>query len=491
MKIFKPFPKRTKRTSSKIQNDMLRPPVWERLKTGVGHGTAALATKGRSLTLFMAGSAPAEVSTIPSAEVRSLRVDGALLLLSMGINAAIWTSALVTAGKPWLAALPVGGFVALIIGLFDRQILSAVLNIDGELIMKQRGMRGFYPLDRRRKWILTSARILLSFASMWAAIMLLRVALFAPDIEAHLAQNHIRENAAVRVTATKLVDAQLGDLRSVYEKAMIDRNELRKLESDADAPANTEGPDGEMEAARAEITKARADLEGMSQERAEHLRGASAEDAGVKEQSGDTGRPGRGNQFAFHQRRAQDILREMNLRYRLMKVAEARLTSLAQERQSTITAKQSSGMQAREMLSPRMDAANVQVASMSAKLKQLQDHRPAAIDTMMSKDASYVALRTGLMARVTALDEVTQGSWSAWLLSLALSLVCSILELAVVWARAMLGTPHPAGFMRVANNIAAIEAMEVSARRRRKRSTDLPPILSQNDNFSFGDEEAA
>jgi hypothetical protein len=128
---------------------------------------------------------------------------------------------------------------------------------------------------------------------------------------------------------------------------------------------------------------------------------------------------------------------------------------------------------------------------LSAKLKQLQDHRPAAIDSMMTKDPSYVALPTGLMARVTALDEVTKGSWSAWLLSLALSLVCSILELAVVWARAVLGTPHPAGFMRVANNIAAIEVMEVSARRRRKRSTDLPPILSQNDNFSFGDEEAA
>lgn len=490
MKIFKLFQKRTKRASSKIQNEMVRPPAWKRLKAGVGHGINAFAAKGRSLTLFMAGSAPDEVSNIPSAEVRSLRVDGALLMLSMGINAAIWTSALVTAGKPWMAALPVGVFVALIIGLFDRQILSAVLNIDGELIMKQRGMRGFYPLDRRRKWKLTSARILLSFASMWAAMMLLRVSLFAPDIEANLAQKHIRENARVRVTATKLVDTQMGDLRTLYEKALNDRGELRKLESEADAPANTDGPDGEMESARAEITKARSDLQAMSQERAEHLRGASAEDAGVKEQAGDTGRPGQGNQFAFHQRRAQDILREMNLRYRLMKVAEARLAALAVERQSSISAKQISGNQAREMLSPRMDAANAQVAALSVKLKQLQDHRPAAVDAMMTKDPSYVALRTGLMARVTALDEVTKGSLSAWLLSLALSLVCSILELAVVWARAVLGTPHPAGYMRVHNNIAAIEAME-SARRRRKRGTDLPPNLSQNDNASFDDEEAA
>lgn len=493
MNVFKLFSQRKPGNIAKPKAVPNRSSTWQRLKEGVRHGTNAIASVGRSLTLFMAGSAPEEVkaSRVPAAEIRSLRVDGLLLLLSMGINAAIWTSALATAGKPWLAALPIGAFVALVIGLFDRQILSAVLNIDGELIMKERHRAGFYPLDRRRKWILTTARILLSFASMWAAMLLLRVSLFAPDIEQHLAQKHLRENAKVRAAATKLVDTQIFDLRTLYEKALADRNQLSKLEQAADAPANTDGPDGEMEAARAEITKARMDLQAMSEQRAEHLRGASAEETGVKERATDTGNDGKGDRHTFHMRRAADILREMNLRYRLMKVAEARLVVLAQERQRTIDAKQVAGERDRESLTPRMEVANAHVASLSAKLKALQDNRPDAIETMMKKDPAHVAMGTGLMARVVALDEVTGKSWSSWMLSLALSLVCSILELAVVWSRAILGTPHPAGYMRVHNNIAAIEAIEGRERRRRKTQGGFPPQSSQNDNGEDGDREVA
>lgn len=432
----------------------------ERFKGSAARLLAAATALGRSGTLFLAGSHPAEARQVSPAEARSLRVDGLLLCLSMWVNAAVWVAALLAAGKSVWVAAPVGLAVASIIGLFDRQILSATLAMDGEALKAHRGQPGFFPLDPRRKKILVAARIVLSVASMWAAMLFARIALFATDIEANLDAKFKAENAQVRVTATQLVDSQIADLARRYAATTTEREGLVKLQAAADAPANTSGADSEIETVRADIARARGNLDGLARERAEHLRGASAESSGVVDRAGDSGRPGEGNRWAFHQKRAADLLVQINLQYSLMRVAEQRLAQLLREREQQIQAKASNGQREREVFTPRIASANHTIESYAQRLKALQDNRPAAIEAMMAKDPAFVPRRTGLMDRVTALEEVTTGSWSAWTLALAITAVASILELAVVWSRAVLGLPHPVGYVRAEDNRRTLAGFE-------------------------------
>jgi hypothetical protein len=454
-----------------------RPSRLAALKRGLGHGFHAIGDGIRSVTLFFGGSHPMEVAPVPGAEIRSLRVDGLLLILSMTINGVIWASALVSAGKPAWIALPIALLITTVIGLFDRQILSSLLNMEGEQIVARLDRRGFYPVDRRRRWLLTGARIALSLASMYAAMLLLRVSLFAPDIEAHLQHKYQVLNRDVRVHAEQIIDGQIGDSHRAFEKAVAERNELRSFESETDKPADTTAIDGEMETARAEVMKARSDLQALNLQRAEHMRGASAEDAGEKDRQSDTGNMGQGSRYRFHTLRAKDIAGQMNLTYRIMKVAERRLQVLQLERQRELAAKGQLGVREKFALRPRLEQADRRVGAMAAKRERLEGNRASMVERMMKESPAYAAPRMGLMARVEALDEIQKGSWSAWLLSLAITAVTSILELAVVWSRAVLGSPHPAGFFRVLANVRAVEA-ELGPSKRRRYATAAP----ENDN---------
>lgn len=411
----------------------------------------------RSGTLFLSGSHPDEVKDVSPAETRNLKVDGAMLSLSMLINAAIWSAALLSAGKPWWVALPIAALICVIIGLFDRQFLSASISMDGEELAKQRQEVGFFPISPRRKVILTSARIVLSFASMWAAVLLLRVSLFSADVDAHLADQYRLENEGVRATATQLVDQQIEETRSQFVQAQEERDALYAQQRSAESRADTPGIDEEIASLRAEISASRGQLQELSRERSEHLRGATAEDAGVQERANDSGIPGQGTRWEFHRRRAEDIRNQMNLTLGLIRTAENRITELQESKRRQVEENAVSGAREAEVLAPRLQDAEERIASLNASLRQLESDRPSQIASMMTRDPNHSPAREGLLVRVEALNDIAAGSWSAWAMSFAITLVCSVLELAVVWYRVILGMPHPAGYSRVQSNLKSME----------------------------------
>lgn len=437
------------------RSDDGHPPFDTRVRVNVRRGVTA----GRAVTLFFGGSHPEEVARLPRAELRSLRTDGAILMASIVFNFTVWTSAMIAAEKPWWAAVPVGVLVTTIIGLLDRQVLSSLISHEGEQIATRFGVPGFMPVHPRRRWFLTGGRILLSVASMAAAMMLLRTSLFAPDIEAHLQRQNAEINRVVRQRSERMVDARLGELRSRLTKATAERDELRGRLSTAETPLNTNGIDTQIAAERQALDGANAQYRALVQQFFEAKRAAAAEKTGVKDREGDSGNDGEGERYRYHQERQAQIRQQAGIVAATIRATQQRIQSLTAEKAGALDQQRNGARDGVSSLTPRIKGADGVVAALAAQRLAGERGRAAAIDEGMRSDPGYTPLRTGLIARVDALGEVENGSWPVRFLSFAIGIAASVLELAVVLFRALLGTPGPVGFLRLHANVALIESL--------------------------------
>jgi hypothetical protein len=412
--------------------------------------------RAQAYVLFMGGGDAAEVKLVPAAETTNLRVDGFILSLSMVVNFFIWNAALLLAAVPIFLTVPIGAVITCLIGYFDRQILSALLSVEGEAMLRNYGMSEFAVATRRRRAILTCGRILLSFATMWAAAILVRIALFAPDIDAYLEHGNLIQNQAVRSVAERIVDGQIADTRAAYARAVRDRNELRDHLGAADVPPSTAAIDAEMERVRRQIADVEAEYSTLASDFYAQQRALAAELRGVRERPTDSGIVGRGERYRYAADRIAQIRTRAAFLRSGLQAARARLIALQTHRAQQIEGDTRAAANARASISPRLAAADAAVAAANARRIAAETGRPASIERLMSADPNYVPSRAGLMARVEALSEVSNRSFATFSLSVSFALVLSILEMAVIWARALLGVPNAAGAIRVLNTRAAL-----------------------------------
>jgi Domain of unknown function (DUF4407) len=411
----------------------------------------------RDLTLFFGGGDVEEARTVPQAETSSLRVDGTILMLSMIINCAIWFAALIYADLPGPLALIIAIFITSLIGLFDRQILSSLLAVEGEAILRSAGMQGLHAISRNRRKLLTAGRIALSFSTMAAVSILVRIALFAPDIDAELDRANKALNRDLRNHAAQIVDRQISDARSAFATAVAERNALSATVGKTDAAADTSGVDASIAGLQGDIRKAESEMQSVAAEYYSLQRAKTAEEKGVKVAEGDSGIAGRGERYTY----AADRMRQAGARYSFLKgsiaATQAKIAVLRSERGALISGEGQAASARRAELAPRLAAADARVGQLGARRSALEGNRPAAFTILMANDPTYISPRSGMMARVEALSKISYASYATTMLSFSFALVLSILEMAVIWARALLGVPNISGAKRVLENKAALD----------------------------------
>jgi Domain of unknown function (DUF4407) len=411
----------------------------------------------RDLTLFFGGGDVEEARTVPQAETTSLRVDGTILMLSMMINCAIWSAALIYADLPRPLAFIIAIVITSLIGLFDRQILSSLLSVEGEAILRGAGMQGLHAISRNRRKLLTAGRIALSFSTMAAVSILVRIALFAPDIDAELDRANKAQNRDLRTQAAQIVNRQIADARSAFATAVAERNALSATVGTTDAAADTSGVDARIIGLQGDIRKAESEMQSVATEFYSLQRAKTAEEKGVKVAEGDSGIAGRGGRYAY----AADRMRQASARYSFLKgsiaATQAKIVALQSERGALISGEGQAASARRNELAPRLAAADALVGQSGTRRSALEGSRPAAITALMANDPNYIAPRSGMMARVEALSRISYASYATTMLSFSFALVLSILEMAVIWARALLGVPNISGAKRVLENKAALD----------------------------------
>jgi hypothetical protein len=411
----------------------------------------------RDLTLFFGGGDAEEARTVPRAETNSLRVDGAILMLSMMINAAIWTAAMIYADLPVPLAIMVAVVITSLIGLFDRQILSSLLAVEGEAILRGAGIPGLHQISRNRRKLLTAGRIALSFSTMAAVSILVRLALFAPDIDAELDRTSKAQNRDLRAHAAQMVDRQIADARAAFATAVQERNALSANVSKTDATADTSGVDASIVGLRDDIRKAESEMQSVATEFYALQRAKAAEETGVKVADGDSGVAGRGVRYGY----AAERMRQAGGRYNFLKgsiaATQAKIVALQTERGALINGEAQNAGARRNEFAPRLAMADARVKQMGERRTKLEGDRPAAIAALMANDPTFIAPRRGMMARVEALSTISYTSFATTMLSFSFALVLSILEMAVIWARALLGVPNISGAKRVLENKAALD----------------------------------
>lgn len=448
-------------------------------------------TRARHGALFFGGGERGETRQVPASAAISLQVDGTILLISMTINGAIWFSALVYAEVPVWAAILVGLLAATLIGLLDRQILSALLSIDGEDLLKRQRQPGFYPIDKRRRWVLMTGRIVLSIASMFAASMLVRVAIFAPDIEQHLARQNREQNQSVRQVAERTLAGQIADARAVYAQAVRERDEIRATVGRTDLPPDTQAIDSEIETLRTGMINTIADYRRAYSQYLEYRRAAAAEQEGVRDRDSDTGRRGEGSHYSYAVEMTRQSAAQMDAARQSYANAARRIQQLQLARQQSTQYQGQQASAARNALNPRLAAADARVRMVGARREQLEANRPTTVRQLMENDPAYAEPRTGLIARVNALNEIQHGSSMAWWFSIAITAAFSILEMAVIWLNVVLGVPNALGPVRVLANQEALE--RALAKRRtskaagRKRSGQAPTPSNDVDEVGGSD----
>lgn len=486
MKIFQLFPKRTKRArQTRHPHGVDATPSWTRFGSATGDLASRIATKGRDVALYYSGSHPDEVARLPRGEIRSMKAEGAILMCSITLIAAVYVTAMWFAGVPLWAAIPVTLLVAFMISLLDRTLLANFNGQDGEALAERAGVRGYYPVSRARRWILLGCRIGFSVATFAAITIVFRTVLFDADIRSHIERASHAQNAKVRVQAEALIDRQITDAQAAFAQAVTERNELRGLISKTDQPANIGSIEAEIATERQAILDARAQFRQLVIDFQTHKRAAAAEQAGVQDKSTDSGVAGKGSRFGYHTQQMASIRVQAESIRGSVERSQNRIRELEGQRGAVETSHNQQSEQGRVALNPRLVDAERKVATADAQRTALVAKRSASVDRMEKSDPAYTAPSNGLLARVEALEAVQSRSWAAWLLSTALTAMFCILELCALLLRILGGAPHPVGAEKLNLNIRAVaEILNAKTQRRRSSRSDAANDIwvTTNDN---------
>ena len=146
MNIFKLFPKRAK-SIRKAEGPSRFQHMAAMLSTSAKRSCDAAA----ALFIFAAGSHIQETERLPKAEVRSLRVEGALVVCTTAFICAVFASAMVVAKMPVWAIIPMLALVAVFWLLIDRSLLAAFNMADGERLAERSKVPGYFPVKAFRR----------------------------------------------------------------------------------------------------------------------------------------------------------------------------------------------------------------------------------------------------------------------------------------------------------------------------------------------------
>ena len=150
--------------------------------------------------------------------------------------------------------------------------------------------------------------------------------------------------------------------------------------------------------------------------------------------------------------------------------------------------------QGRAALNPRLTEAENKVARIANERSTIVAQRAVLVRKMVEADPAFIPKSNGLIARVQALDAVQTGSFSAMLLSVAMTIMFSLMELAVLLLRVINGTPHIVGAEKVNLNINSLEQIFAARRLKARRSRSVPANdigVTHNDDVDRGDRSDA
>lgn len=292
------------------------------------------------------------------------------------------------------------------------------------------------PIARIKAGIFLAIRILLSIGIAQLTALMLAILVFGPDIGARIHDAYLQANHGLIKGATALVD---GEIQRATDAVTAESARHAALSAQVTAlrqnEINPSANDPQIVAAQQEVTQLLAE-KGKADDRVQAAEEfASNELAGIKGSSANSGEPGDGprhkaaiDQLKDAKSHAQEVTRSLD-------AARGRLDAL---RSQTASANAEVMQRSRSQL-PAFESAfaaeSTTLAAMKDRLAALTQGRDEAIRHAVEKAPGYVELNHGLLAQITALEQIARGDTKIAAMILLTDLISFGFELAAVLAK--------------------------------------------------------
>lgn len=439
---------------------------------------------GRAIRILLsfAGVDRDTIARCPKADMGTASASALLALLVAAYQATLlsFVSEMLFAPPHEIKPGPIAGallFAVLILCIDSVIILRASWHTEGlNQLAHYAGLdlRGGL-ISRLLSAILIGMRLLLAVGLAQLFAVLLAVGIFAPDIAARLHGQYLKANERLEQPAEALVDENIrratasvnGQATSVDALA----SQLTKLRQQAIDPNSA---DGQVAAAEAEVNQLLGDRSNADAAVQAAASFAIDERGGIKRTLTNSGAAGMGPRYRAALAQQESAKRYANeIEHRL---ADAR-TRLERLRAQGSLASGTVMRESRDQIATAERAlkeGQAKLERMNADLMALVRGREVGIQRALEASPNYVPLQTGILARLTALDEITKENGKIALIVLLLDAVAMGIELTGAIGKVFFHLPSTYALLIVRETIltSGRVADEIIAER---GAADVPP----------------
>ena len=295
---------------------------------------------------------------------------------------------------------------------------------------------------RMSSWCMRSIRIAFSIGLSVLTAIAIGACIFRDDIQSHLDQSSIQQNAPVVARATELVDKRIQISTAAVDSQTARVNsaaaQVTKLRQELVDP---QASDPQIQALQQEIGRLHEQQAQAAQAVLAEETFAINESAGLRNSPGNSGTPGYGVRY----RAAQERLRLAKARAdeieAALKNARAKIESLRAQNSVAAEATQQRAKSQLPEYERALHDAEAKLAQLKSELDRLSGGREEAIRRAAEASPQYVRRDTGFLAQVMALHQIAaEKPWIALIIGL-IDVVSFSLELAAVLAKILCFIP--------------------------------------------------
>jgi hypothetical protein len=308
--------------------------------------------------------------------------------------------------------------------------------LDGIKLLRKGGIDISGGIGERVKFgVFLCIRILLSIGIAQLTAIFLSLLIFGSDITARLQQANLNANAAVTSSSTALVDGEIQRARdavnaeSTQEVALATQvTALRQVQVDPSAG------DAQVQLAQQVVAQLLAQKTAADQAVQQSETIASAELGGIKSPE-TSGIPGDGPRRQAALEAAENAKDQDQQIGAALAAAQTRLDALHSQSLSRSQTTEQQSHAELPAFQNMLAVEDTKLAAMKNALAALEDHRDDAIRTAVEAAPGYVPYNNGLLAQITALDQIAHGNRKIEAVIILVDMTSFGFELAAVLAK--------------------------------------------------------